>query len=66
MTDEDWVEFNDVIRATRTYDFGYRAVLEESVPGNASLVMTNITLYQFFVWMHHYTAKDSLHPDPGI
>ena len=66
LTDEDWITFNDIIRKTRTYDSGYTAVLEESTPGNASLVMTNLTLYQFYVWIHHVTARDTIHPDPGI
>ena len=66
LTDEDWITFNDIIRKTRTYDSGYTAVLEESTPGNASLVMTNLSLYHFYIWIHHLTARDSLHPDLGI
>ena len=65
LTDEDWIAFNDIIKRTRTYDSGYTAVLEESTPGNASLVMTNLSLYHFYIWIHHLTAKDSLHPDLG-
>ena len=34
-------------------------VLEEAVPGTTNLSMTNISLYNLFVWMHHYAAKDS-------
>ena len=66
LTDEDWITFIDIIKRSRTYDSGYTAVLEESTPGNASLVMTNFSLYHFYIWIHHLTAKDSLHPDPGI
>ena len=65
LTDEDWIAFLDILRKTRTYDSGYRVVMEESPPGNASLVMTNISLYQLYTWAHHYSAKDGLHPDPG-
>ena len=35
-------------------------VLEEAVPGTTNLSMTNISLYNLFVWMHHYAAKDSV------
>ena len=59
LTNEEWIAFNDVIRRTRTYDSGYKVVLEESTPGNASLVVTNISLYHLYIWIHHYTAKDS-------
>jgi len=45
LTDEEWAAYNDIIRRTRTYDSGYKVVLEESTPGNASLVMTSISLY---------------------
>ena len=37
-------------------------VLEEAVPGTKNLSMTNISLYKFFVWLHHYAAKDSVTP----
>ncbi len=64
LTDEDWTEFRDIIAMTRNYDSGYKVVLEESTPGNASLVLIgDISLYHLFVWVHHYTAKDSF--DPG-
>ena len=65
LTDEDWVEYNDIIRKTRTYDSGYRVVLEESIPGNANLVTTNVSLYHLYIWIHHYTAKDSRTTMPG-
>ena len=35
-------------------------VLEEAIPGTANLTMTNVSLYNLFVWLHHYAAKDSL------
>ena len=34
-------------------------VLEEAVPGTTNLSMTNISLYNLYVWMHHYAAKDA-------
>lgn len=66
FTEEDWTTFLDILRQTRTYDSGYQVVLEESTPGNASLVLVNVSLYQLYTWIHHYTAKDSQNPDPGI
>lgn len=44
---------------TRSYDSGYVAVLEEREPGNSSVEMANSTLYEMFIWLHHYAAKNS-------
>ena len=59
FTNEDWVEFLSLLKMTRDYDSGYSAVLEESVPGNATIITTPLTAYEYYVWVHHYTAKDS-------
>ena len=60
LTDEDWITFIDIIKRTRTYDSGYTSVLEESTPGNASLVMTNLSLYHFYIWIQHWYSKQSM------
>ena len=39
-------------------DSGYKVVLEERVPGTADLTMSNISLYDLMIWMHHYVSKD--------
>ena len=55
----EWTTYNNILRKTRTYDSGYIAVLEEQMPGNVNLSTSNISLYHLYVWIHHYTAKDS-------
>ena len=62
FSDDDWAEFNSILRMTRTYDSGYSAVLEEAVPGTTNITTVPLTVYQFYIWVHHYTAKDSLNP----
>ena len=59
-TDSDWDELNRVLRLTRDYDSGYKVVLKEELPGTENLETTNISLYGFYIWAHHYAAKDSL------
>ncbi|XP_065895941.1 tyrosinase-like [Dysidea avara] len=59
-TDSDWTAYIDTILQSRSFDSGYMVVLEEAVPGTTNLSMTNISLYNLFVWMHHYAAKDSV------
>lgn len=59
MTDKDWEDFINILKKTRTYNSGYSAVLEESQPGNASILTVPLTVYGFYTWVHHYTAKDS-------
>lgn len=62
FTDKDWEDFIDILRMTRTFQSGYSAVLEESPPGNASIVTLPLSIYEFLVWVHHYSAKDALNP----
>ena len=59
-TDSDWTAYIDTILQSRSFDSGYMVVLEEAVPGTTNLHMTNISLYNLFVWLHHYAAKDSV------
>ena len=59
LTGEQWVEYIKILRATRTYDSGYTIVLNESKPGTTNLNTTKTTLYNLFVWLHHFAAKDS-------
>ena len=56
---QDWQQFNDIIGKTRTYDSGYETVLQETTPGTADLVTAKVSLYHLYIWIHHYTAKDS-------
>ena len=58
-TNSDWAEFIDIILLSRSFDSGYMVVLEEAVPGTTNLSMTNISLYNLYVWMNHYAAKDA-------
>ena len=59
FSDAEWQAFNSLLLQTREWDSGYRVVLEESRPGNATLATTNTSLYGLYVWVHHYAAKDS-------
>ncbi|XP_065911296.1 tyrosinase-like [Dysidea avara] len=65
-TDSDWAEFIDTIVQSRSFDSGYVAVLEEAVPGTTNLRMSNVSLYNLFVWLHHFASKDSATPDVSI
>ena len=69
-TDEEWNEFIQIIRMTKTYRSDYVVILEEAAPGTSNLTMSNISLYDLFVWLHHFAAKDSGVPGtpdgPGI
>ena len=59
-TDEEWEKFIEIIRLLHSHDSGYTAILEEASPGTTNLLMTNVTLYKLYVWLHHYAAKDSI------
>ena len=59
FTDQEWEDFIDIIRQTKTYDSGYKVVLEERQPGTADLLMSNVSLFDLMIWMHHFAAKDA-------
>ena len=69
-TDEEWNEFIEIIRLSKTYQSDYVVILEEARPGTSNVSMSNISLYDMFVWLHHFAAKDSGAPGtpkgPGI
>ena len=58
-TDEEWDEFIQIIRLSKTYQSDYVVILEESRPGTSNLSNSNISIYNMFVWLHHFAAKDS-------
>jgi len=57
--DEEWEEFIEIIQMLRSHDSGYVVILEETIPGDSSILTSNITLYNLYVWLHHYAAKDA-------
>lgn len=59
FTDDEWKDFVDILKLTKTHDSGYQVVLEERLPGTSDLAMSNISLYDLMIWLHHYTAKDN-------
>ena len=62
LSDEDWTDFIELLNLAKTYSSGYSAVLEESLPGNASISTTPLTIYDYYVWIHHYVTKDAINP----
>ena len=56
-----WNDYVKILNETKTHESGYSVFLEEpSATSNPSqLLQTTITLYNLFVWQHHYPAKDS-------
>ena len=58
-TDEELNEFIQIIRMSKTYQSDYVVVLEELRPGTSNLTISNISLYNMLVWLHHFASKDS-------
>ena len=61
-TNQEWEELIEIIQMLHSHDSGYTVILEESFPGNSNLLMTNITLYKLYVWIHHYASRDTAEP----
>lgn len=64
-TSSEWEEYLNTIKATRSYDSGYKVFVDVSSfatsQGYASIrnQKRDINLYDFFVWNHYLVAKDS-------
>ena len=58
-TDKEWSKFIQITRLSKSYQSDYVVILEESKPGTSNLSISNISLYNLFVWLHHFAAKDS-------
>ena len=59
LTDQDWTNYLNILKMSRTYDSGYQVVLDQSPPGSINIRLVKITLYNIFIWLHHFAAKDS-------
>ena len=59
LTSTEWTKYHNTLKMARTYDSGYKIIMEENPPGNTILENQRIDLYYLFIWLHHYAAKDS-------
>ena len=59
LTEQEWREYIEILKMARTYQSDYKIVLGEYTPGTTNINMSNITLYNLFVWQHHFAAKNS-------
>ena len=59
LTEQEWREYIEILKMARTYQSDYKIVLGEYAPGTTNIRMSDITLYDLFVWQHHFAAKDS-------
>ena len=50
---------------SKTYQSDYVVILEESRPGTSNLSMSNISIYNMLVWLHHSASRDANLGDPG-
>ena len=62
-SERKWNDYkNTLYEAKNTTSTRYVVLTEDVVPGDASTVINsarNITVYDLFVWYHHYVAKDN-------
>ena len=60
ITDSELEEYIEILQMTRTYNSGYVVVLNESRPGRTNVkVVNDVYLYNLFIWLHHFSARDS-------
>ena len=58
---QEWEDYVNILAMTKSYNSDYMVFLEEpqSSSDRSKLPQASITLYDLFVWQHHYPAKDS-------
>ena len=59
LTEQEWRDYIEILKMARSYPSGYKIVLGKYAPGTTNIEMSNITLYNLFIWQHHFAAKDS-------
>ena len=63
LTDSEWTEYINILKASRSFQSGYFVFLEEPTGQNTDLTTLRKTavnsLYDLFIWQHHYAAKDN-------
>ena len=61
LTDGEWREYHNVLQMTRSSSSRYMVVTIPHTTDVQALIrsMKNPTLYELFVWLHHFAAKDS-------
>ena len=63
LTDSEWTEYINVLKASKNFQSGYFIFLEEPTGPNNNLTTLRKTtvnnLYDLFIWQHHYAAKDN-------
>ena len=66
IPDTEWIAYkNTLFEAKRTISTRYVVLADDAVPGDANAVINstrNITIYDLFVWYHHYVAKENGKP----
>ena len=53
------MNYIEILNMSRTHNSGYKIVLDEYLPGTVDIETVDISLYDLFVWLHHFAAKDS-------
>jgi len=61
LTDGEWRKYHNILNKTRNSPSRYMVVTIPHTTDVQALIdsMVNPTLYELFVWMHHFAAKDS-------
>ena len=59
LSDSEFDEYITILKMTTTTDSGYVAIMNESVPGSTNINRADLTLYEMFVWVHQFAAKDT-------
>ena len=63
LTNEEWRDYIQILKWTRNHTSEYVVILNEAQPGNTDIQTQPIHLYDLFVWLHHYAAKDNENTD---
>ena len=59
---QEWEQYLTTLASTKTHATNYSVFLEEPQTSSSDLSQlktSTITLYELFVWLHHYPAKDN-------
>lgn len=63
-TPQEWQQYLTILNSTKKHHIEYLVLLEQPQTPFTGLKLSDVlTLYELFVWQHHYPAKDSNNTD---
>jgi hypothetical protein len=59
LSEDEFRRYLQVLDMARNHPSDYVIVKDQNIPTTANIDTAGLNLYQLFIWLHHYAAKDN-------